>query len=293
LNSPHLSGSLPHGCVDRGVARRKYESITPGAFTSYLSPAEHQELLAKFTNPKRGPRQHAPEHPTRGRVFCGCCGKPLQRRLDDKKQPRWLTCSNIHCDVGRKSVSMPVATEALIRAAFHFGRMDLEARVLRRQQAQQGRPVDPREAELEATICALKALDPTIVGVALEKAERELASLRHQYDTATTTAAVNSARVVRLLEWITAWDLESPDTPEQWEGLTDLVRLVPVSLTTKKHTTLTFGGKPVVVLDRAFLRRGTEMEESIAVEELPPFGQRGGAFTFKEMTLALRVPKPG
>jgi DNA invertase Pin-like site-specific DNA recombinase len=293
LNSPHLSGSLPHGCVDRGVARRKYESITPGAFSSYLSPVEHQELLAKFTNPKRGPRQHAPEHPTRGRVFCGCCGKPLQRRLDDKKQPRWLTCSNIHCDVGRKSVSMPEATEALIRAAFHFGRMDLEARVLRRQQAQQGRPVDPREVELEATICALKALDPTIVGVALEKAERELASIRHQYDTAATTAAVNSATVLRLLEWTAAVDLEAQHTPEQWERLTDLVRLVPVSLTTTQHPTRTFGGKPVVVLDRAFLRRGTELEESIDVEELPPFGLRGGAFTFKEWALALRIPKLG
>ena len=68
---------------------------------------------------------------------------------------------------------------------------------------------------------------------------------------------------------------------------------MPVALTTKQHPTRTFGGKPVVVLDRAFLRRGTEMEESIDVEELPPFGLRGGAFTFKEWALALRIPKLG
>ncbi len=140
--------------------------------------------------------------------------------------------------------------------------------MLRKQQAKQGQPVDPREAELEATICALKALDPTIVGVALEKAERDLASIRHQYDTASTTAAVNSARVLRMLEWFTSIDLVNQDSQEQWERLSDLVRLVPV--TTKQHPTRTYGRKPVVVLDRAFLRRGTEMEESIAVEELPP-----------------------
>jgi hypothetical protein len=165
--------------------------------------------------------------------------------------------------------------------------------VRRQQQAQQGRPVDPRETELEATICALKALDPTIVGVALEKAERELASIRHQYDTDSTTAAVNSATVLRLLEWTAAVDLEAQHTPEQWERLTDLVRLVPVALTTKQHPTRTFGGKPVVVLHKAFLRQGTELEESIAVEELPPFGFRGGTFTFKEWALALRIPKLG
>ncbi len=165
--------------------------------------------------------------------------------------------------------------------------------VLRQQQAQQGRPVDPRETELEATIFALKALDPTIVGSALEKAERELEALRHQYDTSATTAAVNSAGVLRMLEWLTRIDLENQKSPEYWERLSDLVRLVPVSLTTKQHPTRTFGGKPVVVLDRAFLHRGTEMEESIAVEELPPFGHRGGAFTFMEWALALHLPGMG
>jgi DNA invertase Pin-like site-specific DNA recombinase len=286
LNSPHLSGSLPQGCKDRGVARRQYASITPGAFSSYLTPVEQQGLLAKFTNPKRGPRQHAPEHPTRGRVFCGCCGKPMQRRLDDKKQPRWLTCSNIHCDVGRRSISMPEATDVLLRAAFYFGRADLEARVLRQQQqqAQRERPVSPREAELEATICALQALDPTIVGVALETAQKELASIRHSHDTATAVATVDSARVLRLLEWLAAADLEQQDS----QRLTDLVQLLRVSLTTKQHPTRTFGGKPVVVLDRAFLRRGTELEQSIAVEELPPFGTEGGAFSFAELAVALR-----
>ncbi len=49
----------------------------------------------------------------------------------------------------------------------------------------------------------------------------------------------------------------------------------------------------MVVLDRAFLRRGTEMEKSIAVEELPPFGLRGGAFTFEEMALWLPVRRMG
>lgn len=116
-----------------------------------------------------------------------------------------------------------------------------------------------------------------------------MASLRLQYDTETATAAVNSARVVRLLEWITAWELESPDNPEHWERLTDLVRLVPVSLTTKQHPTRTFGGKPVGVQDRAFLRRGTEMDESIPVEDLPPFCITGGAFDFAELALAVRI----
>jgi len=292
LNSPHLSGSLPQGCKDRGVPRRQYKSITPGAFTSYLTPVEQQELLAKFTNPKRGPRQHAPEHPTRGRVFCGGCGKPMQRRLDDKKDPRWLTCSNIHCQVGRKSISMPEATEALMKAAFHFGRIELEARVLMRQKAKEGRPVNPREAELEATICALQALDRTIVAVALENAEKELASIRHGHDIATTMATVNTGRVLRMLEWLAAIDLERHDNPESWELLTDLVQLLPVSLTTKQHPTRTFGGKPVVVLDHAYLRRGTQMEESISVDDLPPFGMKGGSFTFDEWALALQIPKP-
>ena len=153
--------------------------------------------------------------------------------------------------------------------------------------------MDPRETELEAPICALKALDPTIVGGAFEKAERELASIRHQYDTDSTTATVNSAGVLRMLEWLTRIDLENGDSPEYWERLSDLVRLVLVSLTTKRHSTRTFGGKPVVVLDRAFLHRGTELEESLAVEELPPFGHRGGAFTFMEWALALRLPGMG
>jgi hypothetical protein len=88
-------------------------------------------------------------------------------------------------------------------------------------------------------------------------------------------------------------DLENQHSPQYWERLTDLVRLVPVALTTKQHPTRTFGGKPVVVLHKAFLRQGTELEESIAVEELPPFGFRGGTFTFKEWALALRIPKLG
>ncbi len=161
------------------------------------------------------------------------------------------------------------------------------------QQAQQGRPVDPRETDLEATICALKALDPTIVGVAVEKAERELEALRHRSDTASTMATVNSARVLHLLERFVAFDLENEEAPEDLDRLTDLLKLLPVSLTTKLHPTRTFGGKPVVVLDRAYMRRGTEMEESIAVEELPPFGVTGGAFNWSELALVLRIPKLG
>ena len=186
---------------------------------------------------------------------------------------------------------MPEATDALMKAASHFGRIELEARVLMHQQAKEGRPVDPREAELEATICALQALDPTIVGVALETAQKELASIRHRHDTATTMATVNTARVLRMLEWLAAIDLERQDNPESWELLTDLVQLLPVSLTTKQHPTRTFGGKPVVVLDQAYLRRGTQMEESISVEDLPPFGMKGGSFTFDEWALALQIPK--
>ena len=104
LSSPALNGSLATGSKDKGLRQREYASIIPNAFTSYLTPTEQKELLDKFSNPRRGPRCHAPEHPTRGRVVCGYCSKPLQRRLDSKKQPRWLTCSNIHCEVGRRSV---------------------------------------------------------------------------------------------------------------------------------------------------------------------------------------------
>jgi hypothetical protein len=61
---------------------------------------------------------------------------------------------------GLKSASMPDTTDTLIQTAFHFGRKDLEERVLRRELAQRGRPLDPRQAELEATIFALKAWIP-------------------------------------------------------------------------------------------------------------------------------------
>ena len=64
---------------------------------------------------------------------------------------------------------------------------------------------------------------------------------------------------------------------------------MPVSLTTKQHPSRTLVGKPVVVLDRAFLRRGTEMEESIPVEDLPMFGSKGGGFSFAELAFALRM----
>ena len=288
LNSPHLSGSLPHGSKDKGVAFRQYTAITPGAFTSYLTPSEQQELLAKFSQARRGPRQHGPEHPTRGRVVCGYCSKPLQRRLDDKKQPRWLTCSNIYCEIGRRSVSMPKATNLLIRAAFHFGRLDLEKRVFLQQQAQRRTPVDPREVELQATIQALSVMDQLIVSTALQKAERELASLRQQRDTSTVVTSANTLRVIELMEWVADFALDDLNDHSGWSQLSDLVKLVDVSLTTRQHESRTFGGKRVVVLDRAFLHRGTDREESIAVEDLPPVGLKGGAVKWSELALAIQ-----
>ena len=288
LNSPQLSGSLPHGSKDRGERQRRYAAITPGAFESYLTPPEQQELLAKFTNPRRGPRQHAPEHPTRGRVFCGFCGKPLQRRLDDKKQPRSLTCPNIHCGVGRRSISMPEATDLLIRATFYFGREELEQRLIRYRQAQQRRQLDPREAELQATIQALEAFDQTIVGSALENARRELAALHQQHQTTTVLSGINTARTLELMEFVAAFSLDDLSNVRSWERLSDLVQLVPVSLTTRQHETRTFGGKPVVVLDQACLHRGTDLEQSISVDKLPAISIKGGALPWDELALALR-----
>ena len=187
---------MPNGSKDRGLPQRQYSSIVHGAFESYLSPVEHQELLNKFKNPKRGPRSHAPEHPTRGRVVCGYCGKPLQRRLDDKKKPRWLVCSNVHCQVGRKSISLPETTEYLFRAVFHFGTLELEKRVWRQEQARSNRPADPREAELQATINTLKQLDQKLVGSALDKAEQELANLQQKVLVDDSLSAINTERVL-------------------------------------------------------------------------------------------------
>ena len=288
LSSPQLSGSLPHGSKDHGVAARQYASITPGAFTSYLTPAEQQELLQKFANPPRGRRNHGPEHPTRGRVLCGFCGKPLQRRLDHNRKPRWLTCHNIHCEVGRRSISLPDTTEVLIRAVFHFGRLDLEKRVLNYQQARKNAPISPREAELEATITTLQAMDASIVGGALEKAERELAGLRQNIQTSATLDTINSAKVLELMEFSAGFALQDQEDPAVWQQLADLVKLVPVTLTTKQHDTKTFGGKRVVVLDRAYFRRGTELEESIPVEQLPSFGTKGSRMKISELALAVR-----
>ena len=291
LNSPTLCGSLPHGSKDKGVAHRQYRSITPNAFTSYLTPAEQQDLLTKFANPTRGPRSHAPEHPTRGKVICGYCGKPLQRRLDAKKQPRWLTCSNIYCTVGRRSVLMDEATDLLIRAAFHFGRLDLEKRILNQQRAKANRAIDPREAELETTIATLKQLDQALVGGALDNAERELLGLQQQLQTDSVLEDLNVQRVLDQMELMTSWEIDAPEDSAAWEGLRDLVTLIPVSLTTKQHETRTFGGKPVVVIDRAFHQKGSPLEESIAAGNLPRLARKGGVFKLKELAAAARATR--
>ena len=79
-----------------------------------------------------------------------------------------------------------------------------------------------------------------------------------------------------------------------WERLTDLVKLVPVALTTKQHPTRTFSGKPVLVIDRAYLNRGTDQEESIEVDRLPAINAPGGVMTFKELAAtyqAMRLSK--
>ena len=129
-------------------------------------------------------------------MVCGYCAKPLQRRLDKNKQPRWLICSNIHCEVGRRSVSLPGTTEYLLRAVFHFGTQKLEKRVVRQQQAPSNRPADPREAELQATINTLKQLDQSLVGSALEKAEQELANLQQQTLVDDSLSAINTERIL-------------------------------------------------------------------------------------------------
>ena len=289
LNSPQISGSLPNGSKDRGVPQRQYSSVKYGAFESYLSPVEHQELLNKFQNPKRGPRSHSPEHPTRGRVICGYCGKPLQRRLDDKKQPRWLICSNIHCEVGRRSVSMPDATEYLLRAVHHFGILDLERRAIHQEMARSKRKPHPRETKLEAAIQTLKQMDPELVRDSLEKAEQELASLQQQAHVNSSLASLNSERVVQLIGFLTRFWLSDEQDPKAWERLVDLVKLVPVVITTKRDETRTFGGKPVVVLDRAYLNKGTDREESIAVDRLPPIQAKGGVVKLREIGAAARA----
>ena len=76
-----------------------------------------------------------------------------------------------------------------------------------------------------------------------------------------------------------------------WERLTDLVKLVPVTLTTKQHPTRTFGGKPVVVLDRAYFNKGTDQEESIEVDRRPDINAPGGEMTFKELTATYQAKR--
>ena len=288
INSPALCGNLPHGSKDKGVPFRQYASITPAAFTSYLTPVEHQQLLQKFTNARRGPRQHGPEHPTRGRVLCGCCGKPMQRRLDHNRKPRWLLCGDIYCDLGRRSTSIDDATHALLKAAFHFGSQILHKRAQLLNSQKQNKGQDPREAELQSTIKALKAMDQSIVGTALEAAERELLTRQQQHETAAAVTGLNIERVMDLMGFVVGWRMQDLNDSDSWSQLVDLLQLVPVNLISREDKTKTFGGKPVITLDRAVFHRGTEMEESIAVEDLPPIPEKGGTMKWEELSLALR-----
>ena len=293
LNSPALCGNLPHGSKDKGLPFRQYASITPGAFTSYLTPVEHQQLLQKFSNARRGPRQHGPEHPTRGRVLCGCCGKPLQRRLDHNRKPRWLLCGDIYCPLGRRSTPINAATDALVRAAFHFGSQILRKRAQLLHSQEQNTPVDPRQAELESTIQALKSLDQSIVGAALEAAERELLLLQQQQRTAAELTGLNIERVIDSMGFFSEVYLDDiENAPDSWRRFVDLFQLIPVSLSSGEDKSKTFGGKPVITLDRAFFNRGTDMEESIAVEDLPPIPAKGGELVWEEVGLALRSIAP-
>ena len=68
-------------------------------------------------------------------------------------------------------------------------------------------------------------------------------------------------------------------------GIVDYDKLKPGE---KVNIEARMGGKAVVVLDRAFLYRGTDQEQSIAVEDLPPISIKGGAFAWDELALALR-----
>ena len=77
--------------------------------------------------------------------------------------------------------------------------------------------------------------------------------------------------------------------PKSWEKLVDLVKLVPVTLTTKRDESRTFGGKPVVVLDQACLHQGTDREESIAVDRLPTIRAKGGVIKLREIGAAARA----
>ncbi len=294
LNSPTLCGSLPHGSKDHGVAHRQYKFITPGAFTSYLTPTEQKQLINKFANAKRGPRSHAPEHPTRSRVFCGSCGKPMQRRCNTKKQLRWVVCSNIFCEMTRKSVGINDSTHALVLAAFHFGRLDLEARLKAQQHTSKNNPKDLRQLELESHIKQLKLMDQSLVGDALKKAERELASKQQQQTVNASLSAINTKRAIEHMEWLASSDLrELDDTSDtsHWERLADLFKIVDVSLTTKQDDHKTFGGKPILVIDQALQHRGTNQEQSLPIAQLPELNPKGGLFEWRDLVAAHRTLK--
>ena len=277
--SPQLAGALPNGARDQ--AQRVYDSVRHGAFESYLSPAEQEDLIAKFAGAARGRRSDHP-HPCRGRVLCGDCGKSLQRRLDRHGKPRWLNCTATHCRLRGRTVQIEVAMEVLTRAGFHFGRQRLEHAVALQSTAKKAKP-DPREAELLTTLTTLRALPADVVAGAIEKAEQELTTLRQRALAQVGLEALNLRRVVELMEFLADWTLEDP-TPEGLEHLGELFKVVGVTLTTKESPTLRANGRPRIVLDQACMG-----DQRLPVEDLPPLRPIGGAFAWREMAAALRI----
>lgn len=279
LHSPQLAGAVPKGCKHQ--LKRIYDELRPGAFESYLTPLEQEQLIAKFAGEARGKRSNYP-HPTRRRVKCGACGRTLQRRNDRQGRPRWLICAHIHCVMRGRSVPIDQALDALTRAAFYFSRRRLE-QAMALQGAEKKPNPNPRESELIATLTALRALPADVVAEAITKAERELELLRQRALAQAGLDAVNLEKAMTLLEFISAWDVEEP-TPEGLEELGVLFKKADVVVTTKEHPTLTSNLRPRIVLDQAI-----SGEERLPVVDLPPIGERGCRFKGRDLAAALRL----
>lgn len=279
LRSPQLSGALPTGCRDQ--RQRVYDSIQYRAFTSYLTPVEHEALIAKFEGEARGKRSNYP-HPCRNRVFCGECGRALQRRVDRKMRPRWMHCVNDLCSFRGRTVPVDVVLDSLVRAAFFYGRQRLQDALALQNRTKEAK-ADPREAELIATLAALRALPADVVEEAIAKAERELATLRQNALMQSGLESFNLERTLNLLEFLSDWSQEDP-TPEDLERLGDLIKVVGVKLTTKQSPTLHFNGRPRIVLDKACMGN-----EQIDVLDLPPLQPAGGSFEWRELAAALQL----
>jgi DNA invertase Pin-like site-specific DNA recombinase len=279
LHSPQLAGAVPKGCKHQ--LKRVYDEVRPGVFESYLTPYEQEQLIAKFTGEARGRKSDYP-HPCRKRVKCGSCGRTLQRRNDRQGRPRWLCCSYIHCELRQRTVPLDVALDALTRAAFHFSRERLEWAIALQAAPKQAKP-DSREVELEMTLAALRALPQDVVGEAVAKAERELASLRQRTLARQGVETVNLAKAVELLELISDEALQAPG-PEQLEQLGNLFQLAGVIVTTKEDPKLIANGRPRLVLDQACAG-----DKYVDVADLPQIAATGGAFDWKDFAAALQI----